>query len=273
MPELPEVETTKRGIHPHILGQRVNEVQIRKHQLRWAIPEDLPEILKGKEVTNTYRRAKYLLIEFDNDTTQALLVHLGMSGSFRICDLTEPAGKHDHVDFVFGNHLLRYCDPRRFGCILWLDSAPEKHKLLRDLGLEPLETEFDGAYLYNLAKNKKTSIKQLVMDQKVVTGIGNIYATEALFKSGILPDKPANKVPKKKLQLFTQEVKSILATAIKQGGTSLKDFIGGDGKPGYFKQELLVYGKKGKDCPVCNTKLEEIRLSNRASVYCPNCQS
>lgn len=273
MPELPEVETTRRGIEPHILGHRVTNTVIRNASLRWPIPGNLAELLFDKQASKVERRAKYLLLFFDDNQHKALMIHLGMSGSLRICRPSDPILKHDHADIEFDNSLiLRYSDPRRFGSILWLDSPPNEHKLLKHLGPEPLSDDFSADYLWDISRNKKTTIKQFVMDQKVVTGIGNIYATEALFTAGVCPSKQAGKVSKHSYQIFVEEAKRILERSIIQGGTTLKDFVGGDGKPGYFAQQLMVYGRKGKECPKCNTILEEIKISNRSSVYCPNCQ-
>lgn len=273
MPELPEVETTKRGIAPHIENNQVTQVIVRNGKLRWPIPNDLAQTLTGKRLTSVTRRAKYLLCYFDDNPTAALMIHLGMSGSLRICAPNEAPLKHDHVDICFSNgNALRYSDPRRFGCILWLDVPPEQHSLLNHLGLEPLVNEFNGDYLWELSRNKQVAVKQFVMDQKIVTGIGNIYASEALFMAGIRPTRPAGKVSKAKYQVFAEAAKMILERSITQGGTTLRDFVGGDGKPGYFAQQLLVYGKKGKPCPTCETPLKEVRLSNRSSVFCPECQ-
>lgn len=269
MPELPEVETSRRGISPHIIDQKINAIVLRHHQLRWPIPKDLISLLKDKTLLCVDRRAKYLLLRFDNGT---LLIHLGMSGSLRICELNTPAQKHDHVDFEFQHCLLRYTDPRRFGAILWLGDKPEENTLLSILGPEPLSDEFTANLLYKQAKNRKLSIKQFIMEQKVVTGVGNIYATEALFKSGISPVRAANNISLKRYQLLVSAIKEILTEAIKQGGTTLKDFVGGDGKPGYFQQTLHVYGKTGERCPTCQTPLKSVKLSARNSVFCPNCQ-
>lgn len=273
MPELPEVETTRRGIAPHIIEKKVTRTTIRQSSLRWPIPAELPDILLNKTVTAVERRAKYLLLYLQNSKDGALLIHLGMSGSLRICNKNDPVLKHDHVDIVFADGvILRYSDPRRFGCILWLDVPPYEHKLLSHLGPEPLSDEFDAEYLWQRSRGKQVAVKQFVMDQKVVTGIGNIYATEALFTAGIHPNKPSGKVSKTKYASFIADAKHILQRSITQGGTTLRDFVGGDGKPGYFAQQLLVYGRKGKECPTCETTLKEVRLSNRSSVFCPNCQ-
>ncbi|BDX04533.1 bifunctional DNA-formamidopyrimidine glycosylase/DNA-(apurinic or apyrimidinic site) lyase [Planctobacterium marinum] len=273
MPELPEVETTKRGISPHVLQQRIANVTIRQRSLRWPIPDNIEQILTGQRITAIERRAKYLLLYLEHNTQKALLIHLGMSGSLRIAKPDDAILKHDHADIGFENGLiLRYSDPRRFGCILWLDTPPIENKLLSHLGPEPLSEEFDGDYLWQKSRGKSIAVKQFVMDQKVVTGIGNIYATEALFTAGIHPNKAAGKVSKAKYALFVADAKRILERSITQGGTTLRDFVGGDGKPGYFAQQLLVYGRKGEPCPNCATTLKEIRLSNRSSVYCSQCQ-
>jgi len=274
MPELPEVETTKNGIAPHIKDKTVTSVTVRHPTLRWPIPGELPALLRECQLTDIARRAKYLLLSFSGSRHQGtLLIHLGMSGSLRIVEPDSPLLKHDHVDIRFtGDVILRYCDPRRFGCILWLDDNPAEHKLLAHLGPEPLSDEFTGEYLWKLSRNKKVAIKQFVMDQKIVVGIGNIYATEALFTAGVLPNKEAGKVSKRRYELFAEDAKRILQRSITQGGTTLRDFVGGDGKPGYFAQQLLVYGRKGEPCPTCETTLQEIKISNRSSVFCPVCQ-
>lgn len=269
MPELPEVETTLRGIQPHIIGTPIIDVQLRHTQLRWKIPQDLLYYIKDKKVTSIDRRAKYLLLNFDSGT---LLIHLGMSGNLRICPLGSPAQKHDHADFIFPDCLLRFTDPRRFGAILWLGLQPELSPLLCKLGPEPLSEEFNSQYLYMLAKGRKLPVKQFIMDQKIVTGVGNIYATEALFMAGIHPNRSAGNISQKRYKILEDCIKDILQQAIQQGGTTLKDFVGGDGKPGYFQQTLHVYGKAGEQCPCCQTPLKTIKLAARTTVYCPKCQ-
>lgn len=273
MPELPEVETTKNGVRPHVLNKVVSKVVVRQPSLRWPVPSDLAQLINNATLKNVERRAKYLLCHFEGVHEGTVMIHLGMSGNLRIVASDAPVQKHDHVDIVFQDGTtLRYCDPRRFGCVLWLGEKPYEHSLLSGLGPEPLTDEFNADYLWQLSRNKKTAVKQFVMDQKVVTGIGNIYATEALFTAGIRPNKEAGKVSKASYDKFVQASKTILERAIAQGGTTLKDFVGGDGKPGYFAQQLLVYGKKGEECPKCASVLKEIKLSNRSSVYCPKCQ-
>lgn len=273
MPELPEVETSCRGIAPHIEGYRVKQVTVRQHQLRWLIPSDLPEHLEGHELLSVRRRAKYLLLQFRHGF---LVLHLGMSGSLRVVNWDVEPGKHDHVDIVFGpDQVLRLNDPRRFGAVLWVSgdkTALQQHPLLAHLGPEPLGDAFTGAYLFEQTRKRKKAIKLLIMDAHVVVGVGNIYANEALFKAGIRPSKSAGTVTKNQCLVLAAEIKAVLSRAIEQGGTSLKDFVGGDGKPGYFKQELLVYGRKGLPCTVCHKPLKETRLGQRSTVYCTHCQ-
>ena len=276
MPELPEVETTRNGIAPHITHQVFKKVVVREEQLRWKIPKNLNQTLSNQKILSVKRRAKYILINTSNNGN--LLIHLGMSGSLRILspNKTTPAQKHDHVDFVFNNdYIMRYTDPRKFGAILWIDLAdPLEHKLLNKLGPEPLDTSFNDDYLYKKLGNKSTSIKQAIMDSKIVVGVGNIYANEALFLSHIRPDRLARSLSIEETTALIKNIKVILKKAIKQGGTTLKDFKNSNGKPGYFKQELLVYGKKASNCPTCKNKsvLIEIRQNNRSSVFCPKCQ-
>lgn len=274
MPELPEVETTKSGIEPHLINKRVSHVIVRQPKLRWPVTENIESLLENATLSGVTRRAKYLLLAFEGATPGTLMVHLGMSGSLRVVLDDAPAQKHDHVDIVFEDGvILRYCDPRRFGCILWLGEQALDHALLANLGPEPLSDTFNTEHLWKLSRGKTTAVKKFVMDQKIVVGIGNIYATEALFSAGIRPDKAAGKVTKTQYQKFVSAAKLILENAIHQGGTTLKDFVGGDGKPGYFAQELLTYGRAGKPCITCETPLKEMKLNNRASVYCPKCQS
>ncbi|WP_372882347.1 bifunctional DNA-formamidopyrimidine glycosylase/DNA-(apurinic or apyrimidinic site) lyase [Psychromonas sp.] len=269
MPELPEVETSRRGISPHLINKAVKDVVLRHTQLRWKIPQDLLSLLADNILISIERRAKYLLFNFANGT---LLIHLGMSGSLRICPLATPAKKHDHADIIFDDCLLRFTDPRRFGAILWLGLTPEQSPLLYKLGPEPLSSDFTAQYLYKLSRNRKLPVKQFIMDQKIVTGVGNIYATEALFSSGISPIRAAGNISEKRYQVLVDAIKEILTQAIQQGGTTLKDFVGSDGKPGYFQQTLHVYGKAGESCPRCQTELKALKLAARNSVYCPKCQ-
>ena len=245
MPELPEVVVTLRGVLPHIEGKRVADVVVRNSRLRWPVPETLSELLVGKVLVDGRQRAKYMLFRFDHGH---LMIHLGMSGNLRVVQAGAAPGKHDHVDIVFdGGVVLRFTDPRRFGSVLWLDGEPEQHRLLQHLGPEPL-------------------------DNQVVVGVGNIYANESLFLSGIRPKKAAGRVSRKSYELLAGNVKTVLGRAIEQGGTTLKDFVGNEGKPGYFKQQLYVYGRGGEACLNCQSLLKEIRLGQRSTVYCPSCQ-
>ncbi len=270
MPELPEVETTRRGIEPHIKDKQVEDVIVRHHQLRWPVPRGLKAKLVGHKVQSVSRRAKYLLIEFDHGT---LILHLGMSGSLRIIDRALPAEKHDHLDILFGHgKALRLTDPRRFGCVLWSEDNPQQHELIAQLGPEPLSTDFNGEYLYRQSRGRKSTIKQFIMDGKIVVGVGNIYASESLFLAGINPKRIAGKVSRERYDKLTEAIKQVLSAAIKQGGTTLRDFVGGDGKPGYFAQQLNVYDRKDKPCPVCGTPIRQFVLGQRSTYYCPKCQ-
>ncbi|MEZ8576301.1 bifunctional DNA-formamidopyrimidine glycosylase/DNA-(apurinic or apyrimidinic site) lyase [Vibrio splendidus] len=268
MPELPEVEVSRMGISPHLVGEKIKSLTFRTPKLRWDIPQELKR-LEGQVIRSISRRAKYLLIETDMGTA---IVHLGMSGSLRILDADFPAAKHDHVDLKLTNgKVLRYNDPRRFGAWLW--SAPdETHPVLLGSGPEPLTDDFNADYIAEKAAKRKVAVKQFIMDNKVVVGVGNIYANEALFSSRIHPLRPASKVTKEEWVLLTKEIKQVLATAIKQGGTTLKDFAQADGKPGYFAQELQVYGKAGEKCPSCGEKLEEQKTGQRNTFFCSQCQ-
>lgn len=271
MPELPEVETTRRGISPHIIGRSVTTVTIRQPRLRWPITSDLANILRGQTLQRIDRRAKYLLLHFD---TGCLLIHLGMSGSLRILHSAVEPAKHDHVDLVFDQtSILRYNDPRRFGAILWLGAEVLQHPLLAKLGPEPLSDAFSGAYLFEQSRQRQQCIKQWLMNQSTVTGVGNIYANEALFDSGIHPLRAAKQISLEEYQQLVAEVKRILQAAITQGGTTLRNFTNSEGKPGYFKQQLRVYGRNGQPCRQCQTTLEETRINGRSSVFCPQCQT
>jgi len=269
MPELPEVETTRRGIAPHLLGQTVERVVVRDRRLRWPIPEDLDVRLSGQRIEAVERRAKYLLIRVQSGT---LIAHLGMSGSLRLVPAELPAAKHEHVDILLGSgQALRYTDPRRFGALLWSE-LPLEHPLLASLGPEPLDEGFDGRRLYELSRGRSMAVKPFIMDNAVVVGVGNIYASEALFAAGIDPRRPAGGISRARYERLAAEIKRILAMAIERGGTTLRDFVGGDGKPGYFQQELFVYGRGGAFCKLCGSTLREVRLGQRASVYCGRCQ-
>lgn len=270
MPELPEVETTRRGIDPHVRGATVNKVILRQLSLRWPVPEQLPVLLQRRKLLDLSRRGKYLLLRFHHGH---LLIHLGMSGNLRIVQAETPVQKHDHVDLVFNNHsVLRFNDPRRFGAVLWTEEPVFEHELLSSLGPEPLSDDFNADYLYRRSRGKKQAIKTCIMDSKVVVGVGNIYANEALFLAGIRPARAAGSLSRVKIVRLVEHIKSVLCKAITQGGTTLKDFVNSEGKPGYFKQELQVYGRAGQPCPKCSQVLKEIRLGQRSTVYCPSCQ-
>jgi len=271
MPELPEVETTKSGIAPYIQEKKILSVTVRHPRLRWPIPSDLAKQLVGNTILSVERRAKYLLCK---TITGTLIIHLGMSGSLRILLKFQPPQKHDHVDIEFANKIiLRYTDPRRFGAILWTTEDPKNHSLLKHLGPEPLSKDFSGKYLANCAQKKTTAIKSFIMDNKIVVGVGNIYATEALFAAKIHPLTPANTLSLEKFNQLTKFIKIILKKSIKQGGTTLKDFSQADGKPGYFVNNLLVYGRANLPCITCGTPLATKRIGQRSSVFCEVCQT
>ena len=270
MPELPEVEVCRLGITPHVLNQQVSDVVVRHKQLRWPIPDEVKTIV-GHKVLSVERRSKYLLIKFSHGT---LLIHLGMSGTIRVIDADLPVAKHDHFDLAFTHKkALRLNDPRRFGAVLWFADHIDEQGILSKLGPEPLSDNFYHGYLFSKAQKRKIPIKTFVMSNPVVVGVGNIYANEALFKAGILPDTPVGTLSEQRLNKLTDIIKKVLAEAITQGGTTLKDFTQVDGRPGYFSQKLQVYGRSGKKCFSCQEILAEIRQSNRSSVFCPNCQS
>lgn len=269
MPELPEVETTRAGLAPHLIGRRITAVVLRRPDLRWPIPTDLPLLLQGKRIEAVRRRAKYLLIDVAGGSA---LWHLGMSGALRVLDADVPVRAHDHVDITLdsGKH-LRFNDPRRFGCLLW-QAAGDVHPLLRTLGPEPLSDTFDGAYLHRRSSGRQTSVKAFLMDQSVVVGVGNIYAAESLFRAGIDPRRAAGRVSLNRYQRLADAARAILSHAICRGGTTLRDFISPDGAPGYFEQELLVYGRAGMPCRVCGNVLRGALIAQRASVWCAHCQ-
>lgn len=269
MPELPEVETTRRGIEPHLEGRIIKDLIVRQPRLRWPVPETLNVLVSGHRVSSVTRRGKYLLLNLPNG---AVMVHLGMSGSLYLVSAGQPAGFHDHVDLVLDSGMaLRLTDPRRFGSVLWQPQG-ESHELLSKLGPEPLSDDFTVDYLRQCCSGRKQAIKQFIMNSQVVVGVGNIYANEALFKAGIHPKRAAGNISAARLSRFVDEIRTVLAKAIEQGGTTLKDFVGGDGQPGYFKQQLNVYGRGGELCHGCQSTLKEIRLGQRSTVYCPECQ-
>ena len=269
MPELPEVETTRRGIAPLIEGRRVSAVVIRESRLRWPVPERLPELLAGRKLLQVTRRAKYLLLRFTHGT---LILHLGMSGSLRVVPANTPPARHDHFDLLFGDRCLRLRDPRRFGAVLWMEEDPLLHPLLRPLGPEPLSTQFHGAHLHRLSRGRRIAVKPFLMDGRVVVGVGNIYANEALFQAGIHPARACGRISERRYERLAEAVKAVLQAAIDQGGTTLQDFRQADGNPGYFAQELQVYGRAGQPCPHCGNPIRQRTIGQRSSYYCGRCQ-
>lgn len=270
MPELPEVETTLRGLEPHLAGRRITGVVIRQPRLRWPIPADLPERLADATIHRLQRRAKYLLLDCGTGT---LLLHLGMSGSLRVLPASTPAGKHDHFDLLLDNGwLMRLRDPRRFGAVLWLTEEPQRHPLLAHLGPEPLEAGFDGDYLYRVSRKRGTAIKLFIMDAARVVGVGNIYANEALFRSGIHPALPAGGLSRTRCDALAEAIRATLAEAISRGGSTLRDFVNASGEPGYFQQSYWVYGRAGEPCRRCGTAIRQMRQGQRSTFYCPSCQ-
>ncbi len=268
MPELPEVEVSRMGISPHLVGVKVKTIDVRTPKLRWSIPYELKQ-LEGQVIRSITRRAKYLLLEVETGTA---IVHLGMSGSLRVLDAPIQPGKHDHVDlFLMNGKVLRYNDPRRFGAWLWSDKG-STHSVLNNLGPEPLSEDFNTGYMQERAKSKRVAIKQFIMDNKHVVGVGNIYANESLFMAHILPTRETHSLNEAEWSTLVDAIKTVLARAIEQGGTTLKDFAQADGKPGYFAQELLVYGKAGEACPECGGCINQLKLGQRSSYYCKKCQ-
>ncbi|MFO6423891.1 bifunctional DNA-formamidopyrimidine glycosylase/DNA-(apurinic or apyrimidinic site) lyase [Motilimonas sp. KMU-193] len=269
MPELPEVEVSRQGIAPFVTGAQISKIVVRQPQLRWPVPESIQEAC-GQVVERVERRAKYLLLRTQVGT---IMLHLGMSGNLRVLPVASPVQKHDHIDIEFASgKLLRLHDPRRFGACLWLKGEPQLHPLLAKLGPEPLTDDFDDMRLFECSRGRKTAVKQFIMDNVNVVGVGNIYANESLFRSGINPKRAAGNISKARYQVLTQHIKTVLAEAIAQGGTTLKDFTKADGKPGYFVQQLAVYGRGGQPCLVCQSELKEIKLGQRSTVFCPQCQ-
>lgn len=269
MPELPEVETTRRGIAPHLEGQRVTAVTVRQAALRWPVARELRHLLPGARIELVERRAKYLLVHTQVGTA---VLHLGMSGSLRILPATTKPGKHDHVDWLLDSgQMLRFTDPRRFGAQLW-QPAGTIHTVLAGLGPEPLDDGFDGDYLWEKSRGRAVAVKVFLMDQKNVVGVGNIYASEALFAAKIRPAKVAGAISRTRYMRLAAEVKRILNYAISRGGTTLRDFLSPDGAPGYFELKLCVYGRAGEACKVCGTKIRVVTLGQRSTFYCPHCQ-
>ncbi|MBZ0104601.1 MAG: bifunctional DNA-formamidopyrimidine glycosylase/DNA-(apurinic or apyrimidinic site) lyase [Sulfuricella denitrificans] len=270
MPELPEVETTRRGLEPHLKGERIRAVIIRNSHLRFPVDPALLSMLPGRVAGDISRRGKYLLLDCGEGW---LILHLGMSGSLRVLPAATPPEKHDHFDLVLENgSCMRLRDPRRFGAVIWTQTDPVRHPLLEKLGVEPLTSDFNGPWLYKITRGKKTSIKQTLMDAHLVVGVGNIYANEALFRAGIRPALPASRLGRDRCHRLAQIVKEVLELAIAAGGSSLRDFVDSSGKPGYFQQQYFVYGRAGEPCLVCTSPIQLLRQGQRSTFYCPHCQ-
>ncbi len=270
MPELPEVETTRRGIAPHITGRRVIRVVVRESRLRWPVPPELEQQLPGQTIDSVERRGKYLLLGTNRGT---LILHLGMSGSLRLLDSGEPPRRHDHLDILFeGDRCLRLRDPRRFGAALWTETDPQRHERLANLGPEPLDNGFNGDHLYSRARGRRIAIKPFIMDSRVVVGVGNIYACESLFMAGIHPLRPAGRISRKRCKRLASAIQHTLRRAIAAGGTTLRDFLSSEGRPGYFRQQLQVYGRPGEPCLRCHNPIRQIQQAQRSTFYCSRCQ-
>ena len=270
MPELPEVETVRRGIAPHVTGQRVVRAIVRQPRLRWPVPDELATEMAGQVVQRVDRRAKYLLL---HTAAGVAILHLGMTGRLQIMPADAPLSKHDHLDLVLASgQCLRFNDSRRFGAALWTREPPERHPLLLTLGPEPFDQAFSGAYLHRRARGRVPAIKTFIMDNRVVVGAGNIYANEALFAAGIRPSRPAGQLSLTEHERLANAIREILSEAIRQGGTTLRDFVGGEGEPGYFQQHLHVYDRRALPCTTCGEPIQHCRIGQRATYFCPRCQ-
>ena len=270
MPELPEVETTRRGIEPHVVGRRIQRLLVHERRLRWPVDIRLVGAVAGTAIRRAGRRAKYLLIETDAGT---LILHLGMSGSLRVLPVDTPRIAHDHVDIELDSgQTLRFNDPRRFGSLFFTEGDPSLHPLLKKLAPEPLEPAFDGEYLWRITRRRKVAIKQLIMNASLVVGVGNIYASEALFRARIRPRRSARSLTRAECAKLARAIKSTLAMAVKVGGTTLRDYVGADGNPGYFRQKLYVYERAGKPCRVCGRPVRQITQGQRSTYWCAHCQ-
>ncbi|NNC99551.1 MAG: bifunctional DNA-formamidopyrimidine glycosylase/DNA-(apurinic or apyrimidinic site) lyase [Gammaproteobacteria bacterium] len=271
MPELPEVETTLRGIEPYLRRATIRDIVVRNGSLRWPVPEQALRELIGQPITQVHRRAKYILLQTPAGT---ILLHLGMSGSLRVLSSGQDPGRHDHLDIIVsGQRTVRLNDPRRFGCCLLLKEPVFSHTLLAKLGPEPISDAFHGDVLFDCSRGRTIAIKTLIMDAKVVVGVGNIYASEALFLAGIRPTLAAKRISRKRSHALANAIKTVLGKAIKAGGTTLQDFTRVDGKPGYFRHELQVYGRAGECCTICGCPIKSQRVGQRNSFYCPQCQT
>jgi formamidopyrimidine-DNA glycosylase len=270
MPELPEVETTRRGIEPHATGRRIVEFRLYEPRLRWRVQSDLPALIAGQRILHAKRRAKYLLLELEKGT---LLLHLGMSGSLRVLPVDTPRLTHDHFDLVLeSGQTLRFNDPRRFGSLHYTTADPNKHPLLAKLAPEPLDPEFNVDYLWRITRRRRVAVKQLLMNSQLVVGVGNIYASEALFRARVRPRRQARTLKRDEIVRLVRAVKAVLAMAIRVGGTTLRDYVGADGQPGYFRQKLYVYERESKPCRTCKTPVRQFTQGQRSTYYCPTCQ-
>ena len=269
MPELPEVETTRRGIEPFLLNKHIKSVVVHNSSLRWPVPKNITRLSEGR-VLHVGRRGKYIILTTNSGSA---IIHLGMSGSLRIDNQSVPKRKHDHVELLLANkHVIRFHDPRRFGCFLWHEGPVEEHPLLAKLGPEPLANQFNGEYLFTATRKRNVAIKTLIMNSQVVVGVGNIYASEALFSSGIRPAKAAKRLSRADSDALCREIRDVLQRSIDKGGTTLRDFINSDGEPGYFAQSLSVYGREGKPCHVCKAPIKKKVMAQRSTFYCSACQ-
>lgn len=269
MPELPEVETTRRGVEPHVVGKAVTEVVVQDARLRWPVPPDLSRTLSGQTIIAVTRRGKYLLFR---TTRGILLVHLGMSGSLRVVSAGAPRLPHEHVDIVLGAVAMRLRDPRRFGAVLYTEDEAMAHPLLRGLGPEPLSREFDATYLHRQSRGRRGAVKSLIMDARTVVGVGNIYANEALFRAGIRPGRAAGRLSRNDCDRLVKAIVATLEDALREGGTTLRDFVNGTGEPGHFAFNLRIYGRTGEPCCTCGTRVRATRIGNRSSFFCSSCQ-
>lgn len=270
MPELPEVETTRRGLSPHVIGHTIDHIVVRNPKLRWPVPENLTQLAQLQTIQALSRRGKYLLVHLDRGT---ILIHLGMSGSLRILDSAAPAGVHDHIDIVLQNQqCIRLRDPRRFGAVLWVEGDPLTHSLLANLGVEPLTDDFNGDYLYAKSRGRSSAIKSFIMDSHQVVGVGNIYANESLFHAGIHPELAAGKISRPRYARLAKSIKDTLEKSIIAGGSTLRDFVGSDGASGYFQQQYFVYGRTDQTCHQCGQLIRHLRQNQRSTFYCAHCQ-
>jgi formamidopyrimidine-DNA glycosylase len=270
MPELPEVETTRRGIEPHAVGRTITALQVHEPRLRWRVQDDLPDLVKGQRIVKVGRRAKYLLLELETGT---LILHLGMSGSVRVLPADTPRLTHDHLDLVLDSGFtIRFNDPRRFGSLHYATGDTNGHPLLSALAPEPFDPAFNTEYLWRVTRRRTVAIKQLLMNSRLVVGVGNIYANEALFKAKVRPRRPARTLQREEVARIVRAIKSVLAMAIRVGGTTLRDYVGVDGEPGYFRQKLYVYERHNQPCRTCRTSVRQLTQGQRSTYYCPNCQ-